>query len=216
MKSSPATLESKAPKSPSIFVFSLNPWCPRPRERFVTVATDFDVYPARVYTKTRCIPSASTTSPRQVAHAKRPCTDKHYSPPTIDPLLQSSISLASVPPTLADSPSPMPHTLRSRAESPATPTNWTAPQRKPSQDFPPTASEAVRLNTLRQQGLERERKRSDRDGRWKEDLASARQYLTQPSAEEGAMRRLWERAFHRDECGTLEGGKCPKHKTTSS
>lgn len=139
---------------------------------------DLDVYPARVYTKTRCIPSASTTSPRQVARAKRPCTDKHHSPPT--------------PPTLADSPSPMPHTLRSRAGSPATPTNWTAPQRKPSQDFPPTASEAVRLNTLRQQGLERERKRSDRDGRWKKDLAWARQYLTQPSAEEGAMRRLWD------------------------
>jgi len=153
---------------------------------------DLDVCPARVYTKTRCIPSASTTSPRQVARAKRPCTDKHHSPLTIDPSPQSSISLASVPPTLADSPSPMSHTLRSRAESPATNTNWTSSQRKPSQDFPPTASEADRLNTLRRQGLDRERKRSDRDGRWKEDLTWARQYLTQPSAEEGAMRRLWD------------------------
>lgn len=153
---------------------------------------DLDVCPARVYTKTRCIPSASTTSPRQVARAKRPCTDKHHSPLTIDPSPQSSISLASVPPTLADSPSPMSHALRSRAESPATNTNWTSSQRKPSQDFPPTASEADRLNTLRRQGLDRERKRSDRDGRWKEDLTWARQYLTQPSAEEGAMRRLWD------------------------
>jgi len=153
---------------------------------------DLDFCSARVYTETRCIPSASTTSPRQVARAKRPCTDKHHSPPTIDPSPQSSISLASVPPTLADSPSPMPHTLRSRAVSPATSNTWTMPQGIPSWDFPWTASEAVRLNALRQQGLERERKRSDRDGRWKEDLDWARQYLTQPSAEEGAMRRLWE------------------------
>ncbi len=59
---------------------------------------DLDVYSARIYTKHRCIPSASTTSSRQVA--KRSCTDKHHSSPTIDPLLHSSI--ASVPPTLAD------------------------------------------------------------------------------------------------------------------
>ena len=53
---------------------------------------DLYVYSARIYTKTRCIPSASTTSSRQVA--KRSCS------PTIDPLLHSSI--ASVPPNLAD------------------------------------------------------------------------------------------------------------------
>lgn len=153
---------------------------------------DFDVRPARVYTKTRCIPSASTTSPHQVARARRPCTDKHHSPPTIDPSLRSSISLASVPLILADSPSPMPHTLRSRAGPPATPTTSTGPQRKPSQNFPATPSEAVRLNTLRQQGLEQERERSDSDGRWKEDLSWARQYLTQSSAEEGPMRRMWD------------------------
>ncbi len=153
---------------------------------------DLDVCPARVYTKIPCIPSASTTWPRQISRAKGPCTDKHPSPATIDTSTQSSISLASVPPTFADSPSPTPHTLRSPAGSAATPITWTAPQRKSSQDFPPTASEAGRLNTLRQQGLERERKRSDRDGRWKQDLAWARQYLTQPSAEEGAMRRLWD------------------------
>lgn len=145
-----------------------------------------------VYTKTRCIPSAFTTSPRQTARAKRSRTDKRQSAPTIDSSPQISICLASLPPTLADSPSSMSHTLRSRAESPATPTNWTAPQRKCSQDVPPTASEADRLNILRQQGLERERKRSDRDGRWEGNLAWARKYLTEPSAEEGAMRRLWD------------------------
>lgn len=138
-----------------------------------------DFCSTRVSMKNRSIPSASTASPRHDAFAKRPTT--------IDPSPQSSISIANVPSNLTDISSPMPHTPESRAASSAA-----APQREPSQDFPPTASEADRLNTLRQQGLERERKRSDRDGRWQEDLAWANQYLMEPSAEEGEMLRMWD------------------------
>ncbi len=161
------------------------------REHFVTVATDFDVYSARIYTKTRCISSTFTISSRQIAHAKRSCTNKHYSSLIIDLLLQFFIFLVSVSSTLVDSSSSMSHTLWFRAESSATFINWIASQRKLSQNFLQIISEVVYLNTLRQQSLKRERKRSDRDDRWKEDLTWTRQYLTQSSVEESAMRRLW-------------------------
>ena len=161
------------------------------KEHFVTVATDFDVYSARIYTKTRCISSTFIISSRQIALAKRSCTNKHYNSLIIDFLLQFFIFLVSVSLILVDSSSSMSHTLRFRAEFSATLINWIASQRKFSQNFSLIVSEVVHLNTFRQQSLKRERKHSDRDDRWKKDLTWARQYLTQSSVEESAMRRLW-------------------------
>ncbi|KAL8711531.1 MAG: hypothetical protein Q9225_007096 [Loekoesia sp. 1 TL-2023] len=139
--------------------------------------------------------SSKCTSLRlpDVCRSKRPRTTDRQCSATAVPLSPQSLPhVASTPPAFTLDLPRSSHAVQPDLGSLGTLTSPFAPQSESLTDAPPTVSESVRLNELRQTALEQERKRSDKDGAWEKELAWARQYLMETSAEEEDMRRLWD------------------------